>query len=401
MMGDLIQLRPRSLDTDAHVPLQMMALLPHPPSFGKDGTLRVKPTLANLITILERDPDHEGKYRLDLMSGEIKRGGVLITDAHGGDLAVDLARMYGIDAGGAKLHEAIVTVAAKQAYHPVRDYLGTLVWDGVPRIDSWLTDLCGAIDTPLHRLYARRWLVSAIARVMQPGAKVDTVLVLAGKQGAGKSSILHALGGAWYVEGVIDPHRTKDSAEVITGAWIFELGELDSVRRSEATSVKAFLSRRDDHYRPAYGRFKVVQPRQVVFAGTTNEEAFLTDSTGNRRYWPVRGCDRVDVARATAERDHLWAEALVAYQAGEPWWLTAEEETARQQDLDAYTAGDPWCDALEALHLPPEITMADACGLLDIDVSVRHSGTYRRVASALQALGYTQHKTTQSRTWRK
>lgn len=395
-----------AIDRAAQIDMVLVAM-PNPATWhkapdGGRGPLKSTPsTVANLVTIFEADPTFAGRFRLNRLAERILVDGEhVLTDAMEGRLCVRLGSEYKMNVKPANVHEALVTVASEWGYHPVRDYLEALEWDGVPRLDGWLSTYAGAEDTPLHRLYARRWAVSCVARMFAPGCKVDTSLILVGLQGARKSSAFMALGGAWYREGNIDPRDTKGSSEAVSGAWIFELGELDSFRRSEATALKAFMSRQEDVFRPAYGRNTVIAPRQAIFVGTTNEEAFLTDSTGNRRYWPVR-VGQIDIDALTDARGQLWAEALVAYRAGERWWFDAEEEAARAEAVEQFATVDPWQEALTDLVMPPEATMHDVAGLLDIDTSQRHSGTWRRLSSVLQAMGYRPVKRKGLMVWRK
>jgi predicted P-loop ATPase len=161
----------------------------------------------------------------------------------------------------------------------------------VQRLDSWALTYLGADDTPLNRAFGALWAISAIARIMQPGAKADHMLILEGPQGARKSTALKVLAGAdWFTDELAEI-GSKDAAQQMRGVWIIEIAELDAIGRAEVSRIKAFLSRTVDRYRPPYGRYVIDVPRQCVFAGSVNPDTYLRDETGNRRFWPVR-CGR-------------------------------------------------------------------------------------------------------------
>jgi predicted P-loop ATPase len=240
-------------------------------------------------------------------------------------------------------------VAREIRVHPVRDYLMSLRWDGVPRLGQWVTTYLGAEDTPLNRAIGSRWMISGVARIMQPGAKVDHMLILEGPQGSKKSSALKTLVGAEWFTDELAEIGSKDAAQQMRGIWIIEIAELDAISRAEVSRIKAFLSRTTDRYRPPYERYVITVPRQCVFAGSVNPETYLRDETGNRRFWPVR-CGNIDLHALARDRDQLWAEAVTRYRAGAIWWLddpelitlaTAEQD--RRYHADAWdTRIDRW-----------------------------------------------------------
>jgi predicted P-loop ATPase len=251
---------------------------------------------------------------------------------------------------------AVQVVARDQLCHPVRDRLNALVWDGTPRLCRWLFDYLGASvevrdgeerdagekRTRYLEEVGRRWMISAVARVMQPGCKADHALILEGPQGALKSTAAGALAleAAWFADEIADL-GTKDSAQDLRGKWVIELAELSAMKRGEVERVKAFMSRRVDHYRPSYGVRSQDFPRQCVFIGSTNADAYLADETGGRRFWPVK-VGVIDVEKLAQDRDQLWAEALAAYRKGERWWLDAEVEKAAREEQEERRIDDPW-----------------------------------------------------------
>jgi hypothetical protein len=218
--------------------------------------------------------------------------------------------------------DAIQVVAYRNSFHPIEDYLNGLKWDGKPRIDSWLSVYLGAPDNEYTRAVGPRWLISGVARIFVPGAKVDSVLILKGPQGKRKSMALAELAGAEYFSDHISALGSKDSLQELLGIWIVEMAELASIRRSSLDQIKAFLTTRVDHFRPSYGRRVMNVPRSNIFAGSVNNTSFLEDETGARRFWPV-ACGEIDIPALKRDKDQLWAEAVHRYRADEPWWITA------------------------------------------------------------------------------
>ena len=239
-------------------------------------------------------------------------------------------------------------IARRNSYHPVRDYLESLPpWDGVPRIGTWLIDYCGveSSDSNPNR-YAmavgEKFLIAAVKRIMDPGAKCDSVLVLEGKQGIGKSTVPRILAGDdWFSDQLADM-GSKDASLQLRGLWIVELSELDVLNRAELARAKAFLSQQTERFRLPYGRRIIHVPRQCVFIGTTNSESWLKDETGGRRFWPVL-CRKIDLDGLRLDRSQLWAEALHQYRAGATWWLDDAQvvQEAIEEQLGRYQA-DVW-----------------------------------------------------------
>jgi predicted P-loop ATPase len=238
--------------------------------------------------------------------------------------------------------QAVETVARDRTFHPVREYLDGLVWDGTPRLDRWLVTYLGAEETPYIVAIGPRWMISAVARVRIPGCQADSALILEGPQGIKKSSALAVLAGSWFTDGLSEL-GSKDSAMETRGVWIIELAELDSLSRPEVSTTKAFISRRHDRFRPPFGKRLVDLPRQCVFAGSVNPEGgYLKDATGGRRFWPVV-CGVIDIEALKRDRDQLWAEAYVRFKRKEPWWLEDKglQKYATDEQAERYQ-GDAW-----------------------------------------------------------
>lgn len=235
-----------------------------------------------------------------------------------------LSRVASVNVSPQIAGRAAYAVAQQNQRHPVREYLSALVWDGTQRLPTWMSVYMGANQTDYVAAVGARWMISAVARVFVPGCKVDHALVLEGQQGIGKSSALEILAGMpWFSDTPI-VFGDKDSYEALRGVWIYELAELSSLRRSDVEAQKAYISKRYDRYRRPYGEGPITWKRQVVFAGTTNDERYLIDPTGNRRFWPV-ACGKLDLDALARDRDQLWAEAVVRYKEKEAWHLDTKE----------------------------------------------------------------------------
>lgn len=237
--------------------------------------------------------------------------------------------------------QAIQTVARVFPFHPIREYLNGLEWDGLSRIDDWLTLYLSLDPSDYIRAVGSKWLIGAVARVFKPGCKNDTCLVLEGPEGLLKSTALRTLATPWFTDEISDL-GTKDAAMQVRGVWVIELAELDAMGRTEASRTKAFMSRSTDRYRPPYGKHVIEVPRESVFAGTVNHDTYLKDETGGRRFWPAK-CGTIRIDELRRDRDQLWAEAVARFRAGEIWWIdspelnaSASEEQQQRYDEDAW-----------------------------------------------------------------
>ncbi|WP_237081182.1 virulence-associated E family protein [Myxococcus xanthus] len=294
--------------------------------------------------------------------------------------------------------QQLLSVAKRNSYDPVADYLAGLVWDGKPQLDELLVTYFGARGEPGYlRAVGAKFAISAGARALRPGCKVDTVLILEGPQGLRKSTAFRILGGQYFSDAPIDV-TNKDSAMLASQFWFIELAELSTFRKSEDQALKAFISRTDDTYRPPYGRANVKSPRRCVFVGTTNDDDYLRDPTGHRRFWPVK-CSGIEVDALARDRDQIWAEAVVRFHQGEEWWLSNEEATGAEQQaaLRMENHGDSrkevilrWLLEMPADKRPTDVTLlqvgVEAFALHPAQVDLRIS---REISAALKALHFT------------
>ena len=318
---------------------------------------KVKDTLGNLALILRNDP------RLKDISYNIHRSGIDIRrDAEGkttlpwtqlkpgwnesdlGAIQIYLERVYGLYTPS-KLKGILLAIAAERSYHPIRDYFDALpAWDGVPRVETLFIDYLGSPDTAYIRAIARKMMVAAVARIYEPGIKFDSVVVLNGPQGMGKSSFFAKLGGKWFSDSLtISDMKDKAAPEKLQGYWILELGELAGLKKMDVETVKAFITRQDDKFRHSYGYSVEDHPRQCIIVGSTNNgDGFLRDVTGNRRFWPVTCTTNSPHHPWEVESivPQLWAEAYMLYRAGEKLFLSPEEEKQASMEQTAALESD-------------------------------------------------------------
>lgn len=402
----------------------------------------LKATAFNLRLILENDPAWKGVIGWCEFSARIfkrcpppyanaSRGEW--TDADDADLRFWLGEHYGIEPKGQDLADPVQGAARSAPFHPVREYLDGLRWDGVARVDSWLAVYLGcAVDCgpePAEGSRERKeWLdarqrgvrylsrvsamalIQAVARVRLPGCKADYVLILEGEQGRQKSTSLRVLFGEEFFSDTPIDIGSKDAYESIRGLWCFEMAELDSLNKSDATRAKAFFSSASDRFRMPYGHRAQKFQRQCVVCGTTNQHQYLKDQTGNRRYWPV-ACGDIDIEALAEMRDQLWAEADHRYRAGEPWWPQDADHDLFASEQESRTELDAWEPAmieyLNRLLKPPEtrsppeirppgwsagqvfVTIAEVLkGSVDMDPAAIRRPEQTRAGYVMQRLGW-------------
>ena len=314
---------------------------------------RILPVLANAIAALRHAPEWSGVLAFDefaLGTAALKSApwGIVSngewTD-HEDRLTTEWLQREGILVSVDIAAQAVQTVARDHSFHPVRAYLDNLRWDGVERLDRWLSAYLGVEDSAYSRAVGSRWLLSALARILQPGAKADCCLILEGPQGSRKSTALRTIAGEFFTDELADL-GSKDAAMQTRGVWIIELSELDSLSHAEVARIKAFISRTTDRFRPPYGMRLVESPRQCIFAGTVNHGTYLRDETGGRRFWPVV-CGTIDIAALQRDRDELWAEAKARFRTGASWWLETPDLVRLAGDQqEARYEGDPWEEIL-------------------------------------------------------
>jgi putative DNA primase/helicase len=321
-------------------------------SLSRNKQGKYENSILNLLLILTRDKHLQG-IRFNKLANQIYAESLPWPKDHPGWRDADTAQLVAFVAANyceftqRNFDTALTKVAEDRAYHPIRDYLDSLpVWDQVPRIDRLFIDYLGADDTEYVRAVTRKTLVAAVARVKRPGIKFDSIPVLNGGQGIGKSTLIARLGRGWYSDSLsIADMKDKTASEKLQGNWLLEVSEMAGIRKMDVETVKAFASRIDDQYRPSYGRVVENHPRQCIIIGTTNSDGgFLRDLTGNRRFWPVRvtghGTRRPWDLTET-DISQIWAEAITAHDTGEELFLAGNlADIAADEQRDAMETDD-------------------------------------------------------------
>ena len=285
----------------------------------------------------------------------------------------------------------IASLAEQSKFDRLREYLEGLKWDGTKRVENWMTYYLGIEDAQYTRTVGLRWLISSVARGLQPGCKVDTMPILEGPQGARKSTAIRVLYGDDFFTDELSDIGSKDAMMEMQGVWGLEVAEMHRFSASETNAVKKFLTRQTDRFRPPYGRSVIEAPRRVVLNGTINPEgnAYLRDPTGARRFWPLT-VGRIDIDALGNERDQLWAEAVALFRAGTPWWVQEDELQAVEAEQEKRTDVDVWVDQIvPLLRARTAISQWDIFEALQVpkkDADWRHAG---RVGRIMNKLGWT------------
>lgn len=316
-----------------------------------EGTIN-KRSFANAALIFEQNNELTGVFRYNTLARKtfihknlpwenIKKPRPL-SDIDETNAVIWLEREHGISCGVNAMHGILQATGDKHKYNPVTDYLDGLRWDGIERLPNMLTDLMGVENTSYTQSVGKRFMIGATARAYKPGCKMDNILVFEGKQGRHqKSTFVEKLFGAEFFGDSITDIGSKDTMMLITQKWCFEIPELDALEKKNSSEIKAWLTRKYEEFREPYGRNIVQVPRPCVFIGTTNEESYLKDATGGRRFWPVL-CREFGHEKLIEIRDQLWAEASHFYKQGERWWLKDSEIDDAEVEQEARQSVDIW-----------------------------------------------------------
>ena len=380
----------------------------------KDGKGKPIPNVANAIIALECDADIRDALAYD----EMLRAPILVHQPGipiGGDTVeprpltdedvtdiqkwMQHAGLERIPRG--TVRDAVEFCGRRQSFHPLRNYLDSLRWDGKPRVNVWLVTKLGAENTDYVHAIGQMFLISMVARIFEPGCKADHMLVLEGPQGILKSTACRVLAGEWFSDSLPDIAAGKDVSQHLRGKWLIEVAEMHAMSRAEASLLKSFISRQTERYRPSYGRLEVIEDRQCVFIGTTNKDSYLRDETGGRRFWPVK-CGEIDIESLEADRDQLFAEAVNLFQAGAPWWperaFEAEHITPQQA---ARYEGDPWEQPISEYLTGVSKTTVVAVATNALGMKTDRIGTadQRRIIAVLLLLGWKAKRDKRERWW--
>jgi predicted P-loop ATPase len=309
----------------------------------------------------------------------------------------DLQRWLQID-GNVRLSKETVAQAmerraAASLYHPIRDRLASLRWDGKSRLQTWLPRYLGAEPGQYSTGIGVMFIVSMVARIFKPGCKVDHMPVLEGSQGTMKSTACRVLAGGEYFSDNLPDLVNKDSSQHLRGKWLIEIAEMHTFDRAQTAHLKSFITRQEERYRPSYGRLEVFEPRQCVFVGTTNKDVYLHDETGARRFWPVK-TGTIDIGGLERDRDQLLAEAVAKFNAGTQWWPEPafERHHIKPQQEDRYEA-DAWEDRVrEHVGQVARTTIEEVARAIGIEAQKIVTSDQRRIASILTILGWKRGK---------
>lgn len=389
--------------------------------YTQNGEL--KPTEGNTLTILANDEEIKGALVLDAFRVKwmwLRRPPGDFDDNDRSPWPREMRpedvhyvqqwteRAHSLTVGSKTIGAKLGAIAARNSVDVLTDYVEDCAakWDGKPRLDTWLTACAGVEDNEHTRAVGRRWMIAAAARALDPGCKVDTMLVIEGEQGALKSTLLRVLAGgvgraSWFTDNVPIDVDTKDACLSLAGHWIVEFSELDKWKRTDKAALKAFTSRQNDKFRPPYAAEPVDWPRRCVFAGTTNASTYLDDATGARRFWIVKCTAPIRLDRLRKYREQLWGEAAAAAKASiqaqaehredvrNQWWLTKPEERRARAETDDRYIADPWEAELAIWAVDREwVTTRGALGHLKIDPGKATRADQMRLGDVFIRLGY-------------
>lgn len=360
------------------------------------------PNLHNVLLALRLDPEWQGKLRFDEMLQTVVMPDQPIED-------IDVFRIHEwMQAQGLKrlgldpVREAVEIVGREAPFHPLRDWLNGLQWDGTLRLTDWLSTYLGAPYTEATKAFSVMFLVAMVARVFKPGCQADYMIVLEGPQGILKSQACRVLAGDYFSDGL--PDLGGDHVRIsmhLRGKWLIEVSELSAFNKAEATKLKAFLTTQVEQYTPKFAHREVAEPRQCVFVGTTNDDAYLRDATGGRRFWPV-SCGTIKLDELRADREQLFAEAVESYHNGAQWWPDPKFETDHIRPVqETRLEVDAWAKPVsDYLQGKTKTTLYEVAFMgLSLPNSTIRTSEARRIAAILRGAGWKQIRTGQSRYW--
>lgn len=371
------------------------------------------PNLANTCIVLEDDPEFAGRFLFDEMARSPVFDGAKVEDAELIEIhrAIQLAgvRRVALET----VHEAVRGVSYRFPVHPLRERLTNAQWDGMPRLTDWLATYLGAADSEYHKAVGPMFLIGMVARIFKPGCQANYMLVLEGPQGILKSQACRALADPYFSDHL--PPLSSDEVRLsahLRGKWLIEVPELSAFTRADASALKSFITRQEEIFTPKYSRVEVHEPRQCMFIGTTNDDQYLKDDTGGRRFWPIK-CGVIELDKLRQDRDQLFAEAVEYYRQGARWWPDAAFEAKHIKPVqDQRLWVDAWVEPIEkfldqtlnqALSISafPQVTVAEVArdSALAIPAGKLDQLQQKRIQSVLRHLKWQPGRTKHGRFW--
>lgn len=381
----------------------------NPGPVARSAPIKAKPDLAATLQML-RDPE-KPLVALDEMSGDITLMCSLRGEANfiprpmvKADVLLlqEILQQRGLRrVGKDTVEDALFLIADENRFHPVRDYLEGLTWDGIERAPMLFPRYFGSEDNEYARKVGIMMLLGMVARVMQPPVKVDNTVILEGRQRTRKSMAIGILGGKWFSDHLPDI-RSKDASIHLRGRWVVEIPEMTAVSKADANTQKSFMTRVTERYRRPYDRREVEEPRQNIFIGTTNEKEYLRDATGGRRWWPIR-VGQIDIDALAKDRDQIFAETFARFKRDEKWYASAEfEDRVLSVEQEVRYEADPWEEPIANFVQGKDqlSTTQIALGAIGLTIGLVHTGVGRRIAAIMRRLGWEQRKDrTGARSW--
>lgn len=380
-----------------------------PPLQFIGDTKRLQKTIINLVGLFYRDENLQDLFIFNEFSGTVEysrdaiwhdvKKGQELRDKDIVFVQYYLCHNKFFEMGNDKITNAIIEISERHKYHPIRFYLRQLEWDGIPRLDRWLIETCGADDNSYTKAVGSKYLMAAVARIYEPGIKFDNVLVLEGPENIGKSTVFRTLSSPWFTDSIDLMQKDERIIEKMRGNWFLEVAEMFGVNDSNQERIKSFLTRQDDVHRLPYDRLTERLKRQSVFCGSSNKLAYLFGEDGNRRFWPIK-CSKINIEWLKENKNQLFAEAKDRFLNDEKLYLDQELfEFAKKIQQEKLSVNEVWCEMIDKFLIGRnEITMRSILeDCLRVDMKDLHNRAYAiNIGRILKKLGFEKRDTTRN-----